>query len=255
MKLLSLISGKGFVMYSKVIAKEVSINGAIVFGQLSSSYESFSNKNMITIRDGKEYFFLTSETLQKETSLSYKQQLKAIKELEVNKLVKTDIFGTPSKKYFHITDQIELLFGRPSYDERETLAVTKGQGKVLQKGSTIKENNKKEQIKEINIKNLVNKELDISINEMIQKACNNLYSKYSIGRWNKKQWNTLMSKFIVETVENDRCTEMNQKQIELYVDIAISNMAYHHDVKNGKVKIGPEKPSSNFYNWLEERDE
>jgi hypothetical protein len=253
-RLLSLISGKGFVMYSKVIAKEVSINGAIVFGQLSSSYESFSNKNMITIRNGKEYFFLTSETLQKETSLSYKQQLKAIKELEASKLIITDIFGTPSKKYFHITNQIELLFGRPSYDKRETLDCIKGQGKVLQKGSTIKENNKKEQVKDINIKNLVNKEPKITINDTIQKACNKLYSKYSTGRWNKKQWNTLITKFILEIVENNRCSEMNQKQIELYVDIAISNMAYHHDIKNGKVKMGPEKPTTTFYNWIEERD-
>ena len=70
MKLLSLISGKGFVMYSKVIAKEVSVNASIVFGQLCSSYESFSSKNMLTIRGGKEYFFLTSDTLEKETSLT-----------------------------------------------------------------------------------------------------------------------------------------------------------------------------------------
>ncbi|SFA81882.1 MULTISPECIES: hypothetical protein [unclassified Bacillus (in: firmicutes)] len=74
MKLVSLLSGRGFVMYNKELAHKVSVNGAIIFGQLCSSYESFGSKEMLTIRDGKEYFFLTAETLEEETALTYKQQ-------------------------------------------------------------------------------------------------------------------------------------------------------------------------------------
>ncbi|CAM3799304.1 hypothetical protein [Mesobacillus zeae] len=81
MKLISILSGKGFVMYNKELAHKVSVNGAIIFGQLCSSYESFGSKGMLTIRDNNEYFFLTSETIQEETALTYKQQMKAIKEL------------------------------------------------------------------------------------------------------------------------------------------------------------------------------
>ena len=128
MKLLSLISGKGFVMYSKVIAKEVSVNASIVFGQLCSSYESFSSKNMLTIRGGKEYFFLTSDTLEKETSLTYKLQLKATKELEEHGFIETKVMGVPSKKFFHITNQIEktfLLEGNPRYAQKEKLDLSK----------------------------------------------------------------------------------------------------------------------------------
>ena len=69
-------------MYNKELAHSVSVNGAIIFGQLCSSYESFGSKGMLTVRDNKEYFFLTSETLEEETALTYKQQLKAAKELE-----------------------------------------------------------------------------------------------------------------------------------------------------------------------------
>ncbi|WP_252196991.1 hypothetical protein [Bacillus toyonensis] len=72
MKLISVLSGNGFVMYNKALAHTVSVNGAIIFGQLCSSYESFGSKGMLTIKGGKEYFFLTSDTLEEETALSYK---------------------------------------------------------------------------------------------------------------------------------------------------------------------------------------
>ena len=58
MNLLSILGGNEFVMLNKELAHEVSVNGAIIFGQLCSSYESFGSKKMLTVRDGKEYFYL-----------------------------------------------------------------------------------------------------------------------------------------------------------------------------------------------------
>ncbi|MEK5359194.1 hypothetical protein ACPOM7_26700 [Peribacillus castrilensis] len=58
MNLLSILGGNAFVMFNKELAHEVSVNGAIIFGQLCSSYESFGSKKMLTVRDGKEYFYL-----------------------------------------------------------------------------------------------------------------------------------------------------------------------------------------------------
>jgi len=104
MNLLSILGGNAFVMFNKEIAREVSVNGAIIFGQLCSSYESFGSKDMLTVREGKEYFFLTSDVIEEETALTYKQQLKAIKDLEEAGYIETVIMGTPAKKYFHITD-------------------------------------------------------------------------------------------------------------------------------------------------------
>lgn len=109
--------------------------------------------------------------------MSYKQQLKAIKELEQAGYIKTRVMGVSSKKYFSITDKIvqELLSEvNPSSDKREdldvstnpetvqqesesslskreTLALPKGNGKPVQKGSTIKKKNKKNKIKIIKI--------------------------------------------------------------------------------------------------------
>lgn len=53
-------------MFNKELAHEVSVNGAIIFGQLCSSYESFGSKKMLTVRDGKEYFYLIVEFWKKK---------------------------------------------------------------------------------------------------------------------------------------------------------------------------------------------
>ncbi|WP_051314631.1 hypothetical protein [Alteribacter aurantiacus] len=175
MKLVSILSGKGFVMYNKELAHEVSVNGSIIFGQLCSSYESFDSKGMLTNKDGKKYFFLTAETLEEETALTYKQQLKATKELETAGYIQTRTMGMPSKKYFHITKKIEkVLIGIPSsdkredldtnsnptnegqkvnarYDEKEYHALTKSNGMHEQK-VTLKINNKNKKYKNKNIK-------------------------------------------------------------------------------------------------------
>lgn len=91
MRLLSILGGNAFVMFNKELAHEVSVNGAIIFGQLCSSYESFGSKDMLAIKDGKEYFFLTSQVIEEETALSYKQQSKAIKDLEAAGYIETVI--------------------------------------------------------------------------------------------------------------------------------------------------------------------
>jgi hypothetical protein len=71
MGLLSYISGNGFVMFNKELAHEVSVNGAIIFGQICLSYESFRSKNMLSTYKGENYFYLTSETIQEETAQLY----------------------------------------------------------------------------------------------------------------------------------------------------------------------------------------
>jgi hypothetical protein len=99
-------------------------------------------KICLLIRGGKEYFYLTSDVIEEETSLSYKQQSKAIKDIEEAGYIESVIMGTPAKKYFHITSKIveQLL---PSSDKKEELkeqenhlsispAMTKGKCKDLQ---------------------------------------------------------------------------------------------------------------------------
>ncbi|WP_191557790.1 hypothetical protein [Metabacillus idriensis] len=263
MKLIPLLSGKGFVMYNKALAHTVSVNGSIIFGQLCSSYESFGSKNMLTVRDNKEYFFLTSGTLEEETALTYKQQLKAIKELEEAGYITTKVMGVPSKKFFHITFKIaeELLVdGNPSSDkkedlkstedikpnieepslaQREILAELKGNSKPVQKGPTIKKKNKKEQNK--NIKDyIVNKE-PVNKDEIINK----LISEYRLKG---------LSKEVCFRVLNEVNTNPDVENFGAYLRTCLENTLYKSKMKRGNIDFTERfgKLKVPLYNWLED---
>ncbi|HDR7612521.1 TPA: hypothetical protein QCX47_004194 [Bacillus mycoides] len=297
MKLISVLSGNGFVMYNKALAHTVSVNGAIIFGQLCSSYESFGSKGMLTIKDRKDYFFLTSDTLEEETALSYKQQLKAIKELEQAGYIETKVMGVPSKKYFCITDKIvqELLSEvNPSSDKkedldvstnletvqqesesslykRETLALPKGNGKPVQKGSTIKKKNKKEQEQEqeqdknnkdnIIVNNNAGAQVNnstLNMNKMSLFKERTLeavhkYQEFSIGRWDKKTYLDIVNKFMYEAIERGIHLEVNC--VDSYVYGFLKKTAHHHDMKYGKKKFEGKSDTVLMYNWLEEGNE
>lgn len=319
MKLISLLSGNGFVMFNKELAHKVSVNGAIIFGQLCSSYESFSNKDMLTVRDGKEYFFLTADVLEEETALTYKQQLKATKELEDAGYIETKVMGVPSKKYFYITNKIEQeLFEESSrsaqkedlnismdsdieppiydssYDQREYLGVTKELSKPLQKGSSIKKKNKKE--KDKNIKDNFNCNFKESLLEenkddfkqkpsepiiaekdhyvtedefrnLLTDECNNFYAQFAIGRWNKKQWNTLIGKFVNDTLISGRYKNVPRHKINGFafkcLERIVDNSEYKHSDQfteyqevMKEITVERSTPSNlppGFYNWLEDK--
>ncbi|WP_394510010.1 hypothetical protein [Priestia aryabhattai] len=295
---MSILSGQGFVMYNKQMAKSVSVNAAIIFGQLCASYESFNSKGMITVKGAKDYFFLTSDTLEEETALTYKQQLKAIKDLEQAGYIATKIMGVPSKKYFYITDKIvrelfdEAKFSSdkradlestpdqgalgqkvtPSYDERETLGMPKGNSKLVQKGSSIKKKNKKE--KDKNKKNKFdNYQESISKSHnpkdfklFLIEATDEFYTQFAIGRWSKNDWNKLMEKFVDETIEKERYKNIPLDKIKSYVYVSVKNMAKHFDYKRSKEyaeykesihKLSNNSVSNNFpfYNCLDNEDE
>jgi DNA-binding PadR family transcriptional regulator len=183
---------------------------------------------------------------EKETSLTYKQQLKAAKELEVAGYIVTKVMGVPSKKYFHITDKIleELLLAsnpksekredlnippnleperqkvNPSYDKRETLALTKGTDKPLQKGSSIKKKNKKEQNKDIN-NYFVNKE-SVNNDEIINK----LISEYLLKG---------LSKEVCYRVLKEEEANPDLDNFGAYFRTCLENTLYKSQLKHGQI--------------------
>ncbi|MEK5359195.1 hypothetical protein ACPOM7_26705 [Peribacillus castrilensis] len=144
--------------------------------------------------------------MEEETALSYRQQLKAIKDLEDAGYIESVIMGSPSKKYFHNTDKIvQHLLPKVvvssdkradlneeneqgtsaqkqsedflSYDKCVTLAITKEQSKPVQKLPAYKRKNKKEQYKKEQYKNInnyfVNKK-SVNNDEIINKLILNI---------------------------------------------------------------------------------
>jgi hypothetical protein len=264
MNLLSMLGGSAFVMFNKELAHEVSVNGAIIFGQLCSSYESFGSKDMLTIRDGKEYFFLTSEVIEEETALTYKQQSKEIKDLEEAGYIETVIMGTPAKKYFHITNKIIDQFSSDKkeklnepdeqenpvpemsdeffgYDKRENQAFTKEQSLPDQKVMAYKEN--KEKYKNIK-NNFVNKE---SVNN------DNISDKLIFEYINKG-----LSKQVCLKVLGGVNSNKAVKNFGGYFRICLENALEHSQKKHGLIECyerynEAKKSMPEFfqYDWLE----
>jgi DNA-binding PadR family transcriptional regulator len=263
MNLMAVLSGKGFVMYNKELAHKISVNGAIIFGQLCSSYESFGSKGMLTIREGKEYFFLTIEVLGEETALSYKQQMKAVKELEEAGYIETRNMGVPQKRHFHITDKIvkELLSSSdkreelnipsnsapsnssstPILDKRERLVLPKGNDNTCQKVSNIKKKNKKEQYKDNNI-NFVNKE---SVNK--DEIINKLISEYRLKG---------LSKEVCLRVLDEVNANPNVENFGAYLRGCLENTLYKSKLKRGEIDFSERFQSGTvrFYDWLSAND-
>lgn len=106
--------------------------------------------------------------------------------------------------------------------------------------------------------------------KLLRDAVDECYTEFAIGRWSKKAWGTLTDKFITETIESGRYRKIEPHLMMNYVRQALSNIALHHDYKNGirdkSAEIERQIEEKNqllinqglpplFYNWLEERME
>ncbi|WP_252196992.1 hypothetical protein [Bacillus toyonensis] len=206
--------------------------------------------------------------------------------------IETKVMGVPSKKYFCITEKIvqELLSEvNPSSDKREdldvstnpetaqresesslskreTLALPKGNGKPVQKGSTIKKKNKKEQDKNNKDNIFVNNNADAQVNNstlnmnkmslFIQntlEAVHKYESEFITGRWDKKTYLDIVNMFINESIE--RGIHLEVKCVDSYVYGFLKRTAHHHDMKYGKKKFEGKSDRIPMYNWLEDENE
>lgn len=274
MNLMKLLSGDGFVMYNREIAHEVSVNGAIIFGQLCSSYSYFQERGELATFDEKQYFYITSDKLEKYTALSYKQQSKAIKELERSGYIETKLKGLPATKYYRIVmdklvqnllgeigetsevnssspkksnpikstfveDETSATLDTDSFDLSAKLDSTLGQNKMLQKVNEIRSNNKTSKIKNINLDNYqeINKILDsIEFRSEMTSACSELYSEFAPGRYSKKQWNMITTQFVEEIIESGRYINIPQDKIKAYAYKSLLNITSHTDYKRSDEK-------------------
>lgn len=110
-------------------------------------------------------------------------------------------------------------------------------------------------LQEKGINNFLNKN-DFKIS--LIDACNSFYTEFSPGRWNKQAWNTIVNKFVEETINNNRNETIPADKILGYAYQSIKGIAHKHDIKYGKKKF--EYPKFNdgskipYYNWLAETE-
>jgi hypothetical protein len=119
--ILELISGKGFIMVNKGLAKTVGLNAAVIYGELVSTYTYWKENNGLTEHEGKMWFYCTIEDLEEKTTLKRDAQDKAIRALVKEGLIEVKRFGLPAKRYFHVTDKyIEILFANYFAEKPQT---------------------------------------------------------------------------------------------------------------------------------------
>jgi len=104
--LFELLRSDGSITLNKALIHSIGLNEAILYCELISRFNYFAERNQLT-DDG--YFFNTINDLQAGTSLSVKQQRKALNRLEDINLISTRLQGMPAKRHFKINDNLDIL--------------------------------------------------------------------------------------------------------------------------------------------------
>lgn len=104
--LIDLLRADGSIVVNKRLAHAIGIDAAILFSELISKEKYFKDRSQLT-DDG--FFFNTVENIQADTTLSKDKQLKALKVLVENGLIKQENRGLPRKRYFKVIKNEENI--------------------------------------------------------------------------------------------------------------------------------------------------
>ena len=135
----SVLGNDAHFQVNKKVAKLVGIDAAYLLSYLIDK-DNFFSDNYITKGDDN-YFFLQSDKIENDTTLSYKVQKKCISLLEKNEFIKTKLMGIPRKLYFticklHILQKVVYINA-----EKSTIELPKGE--LIYKELNNKESNNK----------------------------------------------------------------------------------------------------------------
>lgn len=104
--IVDLLRNDGSIITNKNLAFAIGKDEADIYSELMSKYLYFKDNDMLT-KDG--YFYNTVDNLRLDTTLTGKQQRKAIKKLEKLNLIKTDLRGLPPKRHFKPVKDLNIL--------------------------------------------------------------------------------------------------------------------------------------------------
>lgn len=119
---------------------------------------------------------------------------------------------------------------RPNYKENNNLLNTNN----CYKKNSFQANNI------IDFKSYINeKESKQTLESRLLEIANKYYTKFTIGRWSKKQWTILINQFVLENKDRK-----DIKNIHAFVYGSLKNMAANHDEKQNKAIKEIEQPSN-----------
>ena len=129
---------------NKKIASMVGIEAALFLSYLIDK-DGFFSKSYVVIGED-EYFFLYSEDIEVETTLSYKVQKKCISILESEGMIKTKLMGIPRKLYFALCKL--HIFQKVTYINAERSTIEMPKSELIYKEQNNKESILKKEYKE-----------------------------------------------------------------------------------------------------------
>lgn len=137
MDIIKLIAGDNFIALNRDLLRHLGLNPALLLAELAGEQNYFTEKGMLT-DDG--FFFSTIENIEKNTSLSRKQQDAAIRELTQKGLIEYKVRGMPASRYFRVNQSnfLEILSKNDSlqFVQKGQTSLSERANKIVQKEQT-----------------------------------------------------------------------------------------------------------------------
>ena len=106
MSVIDILSSGNYIVVNKKIASELGLCEAILLGELASEHKYWAN--IEKLEDG--FFYSTVENIKENTTLSRKQQTRAMNTLEEKGIVPAVLKGIPAKRYVRINEDSILPY-------------------------------------------------------------------------------------------------------------------------------------------------
>ena len=106
MSVIDILSSGNYIVVNKKIASELGLCEAILLGELAREHKYWSNTEKL--EDG--FFYSTVENIKENTTLSRKQQTRAMNTLEEKGIVTAVLKGIPAKRYVRINEDSILPY-------------------------------------------------------------------------------------------------------------------------------------------------
>ena len=104
--ILQLINPDNTITANRALAHAIGMTETIIYSALISKYTYYESRDMLL--DGR-WFYCTTVDLQESTTFTKRIQKTAIDKLEEEGLISVMVTGMPARRYFSISDDIELL--------------------------------------------------------------------------------------------------------------------------------------------------
>jgi len=101
-----LLRADNTIYANRTLAASIGLNEAIIFSALLGKEYYYRNMGQL---DGEGMFYSTASDIEQKTTLTQRQQDRAINHLELLGLIYTRIKGMPAKKYFKINPDTTIL--------------------------------------------------------------------------------------------------------------------------------------------------